>query len=237
MIDLKLILQKRPEAVKNQIQFKNILRDIYPEMKREVNLLVDVLEAGIALQIHQLDYMTEKDIRNYLSVLEKLYGIDLTYGVQALYNWAETWEIPYDTIKFNEKMVQSFVLNNAVYDTHSLIHKDKNIELPYLGIEILGEKDPYGLSVKFIVQNKTKEKITFYDDIVVINEVGFSIDTFAYSQAGYKKVIDFYIPLEKCKYCGVCSIKDIHDLAFKLYYVINNKKFYMDEKKLKLVFI
>lgn len=44
MIDLKLILQKHPEAVKNQIQFKNILRDIYPEMKREVNLLVDVLE-------------------------------------------------------------------------------------------------------------------------------------------------------------------------------------------------
>ena len=43
--------------------------------------------------------------------------------------------------------------------------------------------------------------------------------------------------LEKCKYCGVQAVKDIHDLALKLRYVINDKDYYTDEMKLKLVFI
>lgn len=238
MLDLKAILQRYPESVKNKVQFKNILRDTYPEMNREINVLVDVLEAGIALQINQLNYMTEKDIKSYLTILEKFYGIAPKYGVEALYNWAECWKIPYDKIKFNETIEKKSILKEEeIYDVNSVIYQNKNIELTYLGIEILGGNKPYGLYVKFIVQNKIKEKITFYDDIVVINGIGFSINTFAESQAGYRKIINFYIKLEQCKYCGVQSIKDIHDLAIKLYYVINDKKFYMDEKKLKLVFI
>ena len=68
-IDLQPILQKYPDVVNNKGKLKNILRDIYPEMNREVNVLIEVLESGIALQMRQLNYLEKKDIKNYLSIL------------------------------------------------------------------------------------------------------------------------------------------------------------------------
>ena len=59
-IDLKPILQKYPDVVNNKGKLKNILRDIYPEMSREVNILIEVLESGIALQMRQLNYIEKK---------------------------------------------------------------------------------------------------------------------------------------------------------------------------------
>ena len=240
-IDLKPILQKYPDVVNNNKgKLKNILRDIYPEMSREVNILIEVLESGIALQMRQLNYIEKKDIKNYLSILEKLYGTSSIYGLEAIYSWADGVGILYDSIESPDNKLSTenpIVMKDNIFDINSLVYKDKNVEMTYLGIEIVGGDNPYRLSIKFIAQNKTDEKITFYDEIVVVNGIGFSINTFAYSQAGYKKIIGFSVDLEKCKYCGVQAVKDIHDLALKLRYVINDKDYYTDEMKLKLVFI
>ena len=239
MIDLKSILQKYPESVKNKEQFRHILRDTYPEMSREVNIVVDVLEAGIALQIGKMDYLKEKDLKKYLSILEKVYGVSSVYGLSALYNWADGWGISYDQleIKKDEISDKNITSSDDVFDINSVIYEDARIEMTYLGLELLGKGNPYGFLIKFIVQNKTTEKINFYDDILVVNNLGFKIDKFATSQAGYRQIIDFYVGLEECKYCGVRSIEDIHDLGFKLHYSTNDKKYYLDELKLKIVFI
>ena len=97
-IDLQPILQKYPDVVNNKGKLKNILRDIYPEMNREVNVLIEVLESGIALQMRQLNYLEKKDIMNYLSILEKLYGTSSVYALEAIYSWADGWEILHDVI-------------------------------------------------------------------------------------------------------------------------------------------
>ena len=68
-IDLQPILQKYPDVVNNKGKLKNILRDIYPEMNREVNVLIEVLESGIALQMRQLNFFENKYIYIYISFL------------------------------------------------------------------------------------------------------------------------------------------------------------------------
>ena len=163
-IDLKPILQKYPDVVNNNKgKLKNILRDIYPEMSREVNILIEVLESGIALQMRQLNYIEKKDIKNYLSILEKLYGTSSIYGLEAIYSWADGLGILYDSIESTDNKISNenpIVMKDNIFDINSLVYKDKNVEMTYLGIEIVGGDNPYRLSSKFIAQNKTEEKIT-----------------------------------------------------------------------------
>lgn len=239
-IDLQPILQKYPDVVNNKGKLKNILRDIYPEMNREVNVLIEVLESGIALQMRQLNYLEKKDIMNYLSILEKLYGTSSVYALEAIYSWADGWEILHDVIQANDNKISNenpIVIKDNIFDVNSIIYKDKRVQMTYLGLEIVGANNPYGFLIKFIVENKTQEKIIFYDDILVVNGLGFKIDKFVSSEAGYNQIIDFYVGLDDCKYCSVRSLEDIHDLRFKLHYFTNNKKYYLKEWKLKIVFV
>ena len=242
IIELRKILEKYPDVLENKNQFKNILKDIYPEITRDVNIVLNVLDAGIASQISATNIMKEQDIRRYLIILEKLYGIAPEYGVEALYSWADAFDTKYEMVevRLEKSSAQSNnFCNSEICEIDSIAYRNEKIELTYLGIEPRGESNLYGIKLMFLIQNNTNNNITLYDEVVVINETGISINTFAESPPGLKKVIGFYVSKDEYKYCGVKSIKDFKSLIFKLYYTVDdeNCKYYIDAINLEIKFI
>ena len=56
-IELRKIIERYPGILENKNQFRNILKDLYPETMREVNIIINALDAGIASQISSTDIM------------------------------------------------------------------------------------------------------------------------------------------------------------------------------------
>lgn len=241
-IELRKIIERYPGILENKNQFRNILKDLYPETMREVNIIINALDAGIASQISSTDIMREQDIRRHLIILEKLYGIAPQYGIEALYSWADAFDIKYEIFEINNEklpVVSRNIRDSEIHVAGSVAYRNKQIELTYLGIELLGENDIYGMSFKFLIQNNTNNNITLYDEVIVINEIGISINTFAESPPGLKKVIGFYASKDDYKYCGINSINDFRSLVFKLYYTLDDEcdRHYTDAMNLEITFI
>ena len=131
-IELRKIIERYPGILENKNQFRNILKDLYPETMREVNIIINALDAGIASQISSTDIMREQDIRRHLIILEKLYGIAPQYGIEALYSWADAFDIKYEMFEINNEklpVVSRNIRDSEIHVAGSVAYRNKQIEL------------------------------------------------------------------------------------------------------------
>lgn len=53
-MSLHIILEQCPQCLESRAKLSSILRDLYPSERREINIVLDVYECGIADKIKHL---------------------------------------------------------------------------------------------------------------------------------------------------------------------------------------
>lgn len=89
MIDLSLALAVCQDWKDNIAQFKAILRDYYPNGKRDVNVVLTVLTSGVAEKLSQEKFIDEIIAEKYIMILDKEYGVQPDVAIVALKAWTQ----------------------------------------------------------------------------------------------------------------------------------------------------
>ena len=93
MINLKKVFDINSEWESNSIRLKAVLSDLYPNNKRDINLLVNVKECGIADNIKALTRMSNAQLMAFAAVINDEYGIQIEYAIEAIKTWTEAYDV------------------------------------------------------------------------------------------------------------------------------------------------
>ena len=78
------------------MQLRSVLRDLYPNNKREINVISTVLESGIADRIQREAQINEITIEKYLVLLDEDYGIQRDAAAEAIESWSRAFGIIFE---------------------------------------------------------------------------------------------------------------------------------------------
>lgn len=115
MIDLKIAIAACQDWKNNPSQLRAILRDYYPNNRREVNVVLNVLESGIIDRIRRERIIDDITIEKYLTVLDDEYGIQQEAALEALEAWAKSLNVNWNVSSKeydNESERESFITRN-----------------------------------------------------------------------------------------------------------------------------
>ena len=90
MIELKPALLRCQGWQNNSMQLRSVLRDLYPNNKREINVIITVLESGIADRIQREAQINEIIIEKYLVLLDE------DYAAEAIESWSRAFGIIFE---------------------------------------------------------------------------------------------------------------------------------------------
>lgn len=96
MIELKPALLRCQGWQNNSMQLRSVLRDLYPNNKREINVISTVLESGIADRIQREAQINEIIIEKYLVLLDEDYGIQRDAAAEAIESWSRAFGIIFE---------------------------------------------------------------------------------------------------------------------------------------------
>ena len=89
---LSAILKEKPEILDNRTRLSDLLKDLFPENRKEINLLLSAYDAGAVLEIQQ--HELDDTLRNRFSdILTDDYAMDKKYAEQATESWIDFYGI------------------------------------------------------------------------------------------------------------------------------------------------
>lgn len=93
MIDLKMVLEKYPDCMETRMKLSGLLRDLYPEEKRLVNIALDVYQCGIPARIAGLTEIDAMQLRAFIKLLDDEHGLQEQYALQGIALWAAAYGV------------------------------------------------------------------------------------------------------------------------------------------------
>ena len=70
-----------------------ILRDLYPSERRQINIVLDIYECGIADKIKQLKSIDALQVQAFCRQLEVEYALPAQYALRGLALWLEAYNV------------------------------------------------------------------------------------------------------------------------------------------------
>ena len=89
MTELKQLIANHPDCLNSRALLRSFLLDTFPNDKRTVNILTSIYESGIVSHIQDKKAITNDDLRNFTTQLEREYGVTPKYGWEYILIWAE----------------------------------------------------------------------------------------------------------------------------------------------------
>ena len=96
MIDIKQIIENNPACLQSRARLKGLLRDYFPNEKRDVNIVLAVYESGISDNIRRDKDVSAVRVAQYLKQLENEYGIADRYAIEGVQIWASVYGLSID---------------------------------------------------------------------------------------------------------------------------------------------
>lgn len=93
MIDLKGVLAKYPDCLDTRTRLAGLLRDLYPDEKRMVNVILAVYQSGIAARIAGVAEIDAAQLHSFAQLLDDEHGLQKQYAVQGIELWAKAYGI------------------------------------------------------------------------------------------------------------------------------------------------
>ena len=106
MKELKNIIEQHPECLFSRNALRSYLSDVLLDNKRAINILCSIYESGIVDKIKDKDFISNEEIGNYTSQLEKEYGVSPKYGWEYIMIWIEALSISHLNVKAPEEKSQ-----------------------------------------------------------------------------------------------------------------------------------
>lgn len=93
-MNLNIILVKYPQCLESRAKLSAILRDLYPSERREINIVLDIYECGIADKIKQLKSIDALQVQAFCRQLEVEYALPAQYALRGIALWLEVYSVP-----------------------------------------------------------------------------------------------------------------------------------------------
>ncbi len=87
-IDLKQIIVSFPDAQTDRQKLQGLLRDMYPKEKRDVNVLLSVMDAGIPEELQRVNVLDSVQLHRLTKKIEDECGFSEAVAADALSTWA-----------------------------------------------------------------------------------------------------------------------------------------------------
>lgn len=104
-MNLCIILDKYPQCLESRAKLSAILRDLYPDERREINIVLDIYECGIADKIKPLKSIDALQVQAFCRQLETEYALSAQYALRGLALWLEAYNV---TLQKNEVPAKDF---------------------------------------------------------------------------------------------------------------------------------
>ena len=93
-MNLHIILDQYPQCLESRAKLSAILRDLYPNERRKINIVLDIYECGIANRIGQLECIDVLQLQTFCRQLEIEYALPQKYALSGLALWLEAYNVP-----------------------------------------------------------------------------------------------------------------------------------------------
>lgn len=88
-IDLKKVLAYSKDSLQSRATMRGIIKDLYPDATREMNVLLDVYESGVPRAIKRAGSITDMQYSTYIQKIINDYGLQEQYAVEGLNAWID----------------------------------------------------------------------------------------------------------------------------------------------------
>ena len=92
-MNLRIILERYPLCLESRAKLSAILRDLYPSERREINIVLDIYESGIADKIKHLKSIDGLQVQAFCQQLENDYALSQDYALLGLSFWLEAYHV------------------------------------------------------------------------------------------------------------------------------------------------
>lgn len=93
-MNLRIILDQYPQCLESRAKLSAILRDLYPSERRQINIVLDIYECGIADKIKQLKSIDSLQVQAFCRQLEVEYALPAQYALRGIALWLEVYSVP-----------------------------------------------------------------------------------------------------------------------------------------------
>ena len=93
-MNLRIVINQYPQCLESRAKLSAILRDLYPTERREINLILNVYECGIADKISHLHSIDAMQAQIFCRQLEVEYSLSTKAALWGLSLWLEAYQIP-----------------------------------------------------------------------------------------------------------------------------------------------
>ncbi len=143
-IDLREFIDDRFSSVSSVNSLKALLRDYFPENRREINILCDLYECGLCRELSIKGELGEAETIQYANRMENTYGVKRVYTFWGIKTWMDGFGIENDIDNLIEKELQSIhdetnkpaTRRSNLRDVGELLVDTVEMEIEYKGIEI-----------------------------------------------------------------------------------------------------
>ncbi len=88
-IDLERVLNASNDCINSATRLKGLMRDLYPEEKREINVLLNVYDSGIPIIIMKKGSVDETEYYHYIKKILDDYAMEEDAITEALNEWID----------------------------------------------------------------------------------------------------------------------------------------------------
>lgn len=92
-MNLRIILDQYPQCLESRAKLSAILRDLYHSERREINIVLDIYECGIADKIKQLKSIDALQVQVFCRQLEVEYALPGQYALRGIALWLDAYSV------------------------------------------------------------------------------------------------------------------------------------------------
>lgn len=226
-INLKALLAQIGELSLANAKIKSLMRDIYPNQEREINLCYNLIECGVAKQIATKRVITETDLHRYSNILENRYGIKKSYSLWSIQMWADAYNVRCSAKTVLEQWKKT---DNTRQKPLKPIHKKELIrKKKFLAGDTLIDNDDVTIIYKgldrylhfiFEVHNKGVVPIRVELAELEINDFTAEYSSLGIALPAGKKTVsrNLWADTSSAAAIGIKNITDINSLKIRLQY-------------------
>lgn len=157
-IDLRRVFQVSEDCLKSRVKLKGILRDLYPENKRDINVLLSVFESGIPTIIARQKSVNEMQYHNYVNRIVDEFGLQERFVQEGL----DAWIIAFLGDEYLRKIRKQSFEEHKNPNIKPFIEKREK-DNPFVPAIVEGNPDEY--EVEELLKDRNK--------VVIIKYLGF----------------------------------------------------------------
>lgn len=238
-ISLSEIITQYSIAERDTNLLKSLLADMNPQNKLENNLICLAHSVGIPDNLKKKNFVSEQDMFNLTTMLEKTYGMAYSYAYYAVETWADLYGIkcaPMVVVTSGSNQTQATKYDENHYPgINEIVWENEDVQVTYKNMESLDMSKADSISSQFymnyIFKNKSDKDIHIHLFDVSMNGIVFQEqNTLETIRAGKAKSIKGIFNLHSVQNIGFKSNDELEEFSFELAYAFSGQYFKYNEK-------